>query len=58
MECCILLLICIAFSLQLKEDEDLISMTESKNLGHFFLSKIRKFSLSLFFLTLEKFQLK
>lgn len=59
-ECCIHLLIhvFIAFSLQLKEDEDSISMTESRNLGHFFRSKIRKFSFSWFFLTHEKLRLE
>lgn len=39
----------IAFSLQLKEGEDLISMTESKNLGHFFQSKTRKFNPAWFY---------
>ena len=46
MESCIHLLICSAFLLQLKEDEDLTLMTESKNLEHFFQSKIRKFNFS------------
>ena len=49
-------LICIIFPLQLKEGEDLISTTESKNLGHFFLSKIRKYNAAWFFSTQQRSQ--
>jgi len=47
-------LICITFPLQLKEGEDLISTTESKNLGHFFLSKTRKYNAAWCFSTSAK----